>query len=101
MGQECVAHGLAAVRPDRARDLERMRPALQPGDILAIDTGCAARVGTPTTTGTLHCSVAGANGWYTQKVKLVAVDMRQPDVAPRPASGVHLPSRVLLARPAC
>jgi len=62
-------------------DLERMRPRLEPGDMLAIDTGAAARVGTPDYDRHASLSVAAAEWLVRQKVKLVAVDTPTPDVA--------------------
>ena len=62
-------------------DRERMRPQLEPGDILAIDTGAAARVGTLDSDRHASLSVAAADWLVQQKVKLLAVDMPMPDVA--------------------
>jgi len=62
-------------------DLERMRPALEPGDILALDTGAAERVGTPDYDRHASLSVAAAEWLVARKVKLVAVDMPTPDIA--------------------
>ena len=79
-------------------DLERMRPRLEPGDILAIDTGAAARVGTPDYDRHASLSVAAAEWLVQQKVKLVAVDMPTPDVAidRRPAGFIWPVHRALL-----
>lgn len=81
-----------------AVDLERMRPRLEPGDILAIDTGAAARVGTPDYDRHASLSVAAAEWLVQQKVKLVAVDMPTPDVAidRRPAGFIWPVHRALL-----
>ena len=62
-------------------DLERMQPRLEPGDILAIDTGAAGRVGTPEYDRHASLSVAAAQWLVERKVKLLAVDMPTPDVA--------------------
>ena len=62
-------------------DLERMRPRLTPGDILAIDSGAAAKVGTPDYDRHPALSVAAAQWLVRQQVKLVAVDMPTPDIA--------------------
>lgn len=62
-------------------ELERMRPRLAPGDILALDTGAAARVGTPGYDRHASLSLAAAQWLVEQKVKLVAVDMPTPDLA--------------------
>jgi len=62
-------------------DFERMRPELAPGDILALDTGAAARVGTPDYDRHASLSVAAAQWLVERKLKLLAVDMPTPDVA--------------------
>ena len=62
-------------------DLERMRPRLLPGDILAIDSGAAARVGTPDYDRHPSLSVAAAEWLVAQRLKLLAVDMPTPDIA--------------------
>ena len=62
-------------------DLERMRPRLLPGDILAIDSGAAARVGTPDYDRHPSLSVAAAQWLVAQRLKLLAVDMPTPDIA--------------------
>jgi len=62
-------------------DLERMRPRLAPGDILAIDTGAAGRVGTPDYDRHPSLSIAAAEWLVAQRVKLLAVDMPTPDIA--------------------
>jgi len=79
-------------------DLERMRPRLAPGDILAIDTGAAARAGTPDYDRHASLSVAAAEWLVRQQVKLVAVDMPTPDVAldRRPAGFIWPVHRALL-----
>jgi arylformamidase len=62
-------------------DLERMRPALEPGDILVIDTGAGGRAGTADYDRHASLSVAAAAWLVAQKVKLIAVDMPTPDIA--------------------
>ncbi len=62
-------------------DLERARPFLEPGDIVAIDSGIAARVGTPDYDRNASLSVAAAEWLVEHKAKLVAVDMPTPDLA--------------------
>jgi len=80
-------------------DFARMRPELEPGDILAIDTGAAGRVGTPEYDRHASLSVAAAEWLVARKAKLVAVDMPTPDIAiDRRAEGFIWPvHRVLLA----
>ena len=84
------------IEPD---DFERMRPVLEPGDILAIDSGAAAKVGTPDYDQHPSLSLAAAEWLVGQKVKLVAVDMPTPDVAldRRPAGFTGPVHRILLA----
>jgi kynurenine formamidase len=79
-------------------DLERMRPRLEPGDILAIDTGVAAKVGTPDYDRHASLSVEAADWLVQQKIKLVAVDTPTPDVAldRRPEGFIWPVHRVLL-----
>jgi kynurenine formamidase len=80
-------------------DLERMQPALAPGDILALDTGAAERVGTPDYDRHASLSVAAAEWLVARKVKLVAVDMPTPDIAidKRPEGFIWPVHRALLA----
>jgi kynurenine formamidase len=61
-------------------DLERMRPLLEPGDILAIDTGAAAHVGTPAWDRHACLSVDAAKWLVDKQVKLLAVDVPTPDI---------------------
>lgn len=60
--------------------LEAARPKLRPGDILAIDTGWAARFGTPEYES--HPSLAddAAQWMVDQRVKLFACDFATPDL---------------------
>ena len=89
-------HLLGLIEP---RDLERMRPLLQPGDILAIDTGAAARAGTPEYDRHASLSVEAAQWLVRQKIKLLAVDTPTPDLAleQRPEGFIWPVHRVLLA----
>ncbi len=61
--------------------LERMRPRIEPGDMLAIDTGATARAGTPDYSRHASLSLAAANWLVAQRIKLLAVDMPTPDLA--------------------
>lgn len=65
------------IEPD---DLERMRPRLEPGDIVALDTGCAARVGTADYDRHPSLSEAAAHWLVEHGVKLLAVDTPTPDI---------------------
>ncbi|MFG1298264.1 cyclase family protein [Xanthobacter sp. V3C-3] len=60
--------------------LQRARPLLQPGDILAIDTGWAARVGTALYERHPSLSVEAARWLVDQRVKLFACDFATPDL---------------------
>ncbi|MEP9352520.1 cyclase family protein [Xanthobacter sp. KR7-65] len=61
-------------------ELQRARPLLQPGDILAIDTGWAARVGTPLYERHPSLSVEAARWLVAQRIKLFACDFATPDL---------------------
>ncbi len=61
-------------------DLERARPRLQPGDILALDTGWARHFGTPRYDRHPSLSVAAAEWLVAQRIKMLAVDMVTPDL---------------------
>jgi kynurenine formamidase len=61
-------------------DLEAARPVLQPGDILALDTGWAARFPDPSYEDHPTLSVAAAEWLVAQRVKLLAVDFGTPDL---------------------
>jgi kynurenine formamidase len=61
-------------------DLGRMRPELEPGDILVLDTGIAEHVGTPGYEQHVALSVAAAEWIVEKQVKLLAVDTPTPDV---------------------
>lgn len=81
-------------------DLERMRPRLEPGDIVAIDTGAAAKVGRPDYDHHPSLSAEAADWLVQQQIKLLAVDMPTPDVAmDRRPEGFDWPvHRALLSR---
>jgi kynurenine formamidase len=55
-------------------DLDVLEPAVQPGDIVAIDTGAETRVGKPP-----FFSVAAAEWLVAKQVKLLAIDNPTPD----------------------
>lgn len=60
--------------------LEACRPLLQPGDILAVDTGWAARFGTPEYERHPSFSAAAAAWLLDQRIKLLACDFATPDL---------------------
>jgi arylformamidase len=62
-------------------DLEAARPQLEPGDILAVDTGAQARFGTEAYDRHPSLSVEAARWLLEQRVKLIAVDVPTPEVA--------------------
>ena len=57
-----------------------MRPELEPGDILVLDTGVAAFVGTPDYERHASLSVAAARWLVERKIKLLALDTPTPDL---------------------
>jgi len=61
-------------------DLDRAEPAIEPGDIVAIDTGWTARWGTPEWDRQPCLSVAAARWLVERSVKLLAVDTPTPDL---------------------
>lgn len=61
-------------------DLERATPAIRPGDIVAIDTGFAARHGTPAYEDHPSLSLEAAKWLVANKAKLVACDFGTPDL---------------------
>ena len=79
-------------------DLEAMRPRLEPGDILAIDTGAQARVGTDAYDRHPSLSVEATHWLIEQQLKLLAVDVPTPEVAlaARPADFDYPVHRLLL-----
>lgn len=66
------------IQPD---DLERARPEIEPGDIVAIHTGWSAKWGTPEWDRHPALAVETARWLLERRVKLVAVDTPTPDVA--------------------
>lgn len=62
-------------------DLERARPRLAPGDILALDTGWAKFFGTSRYDRHPSLSVDAARWLVEQRIKLLAVDTVTPDLA--------------------
>ncbi len=61
-------------------DLERCRPLLEPGDILAVDTGWAARFGTPDYEHHPSFAAAAAAWLVERRIKLLACDFATPDL---------------------
>jgi kynurenine formamidase len=61
-------------------DFERMRPQLDPGDILLLETGVARYVGTPDYDRHAALSVAAAEWLVDKCIKLLAVDTPTPDM---------------------
>ena len=61
-------------------DFERMRPQLEPGDILLLNTGVTQYVGTPDYDRHAALSVAAAEWLVDKKIKLLAVDTPTPDI---------------------
>ena len=61
-------------------DLQRMRPRLEPGDILLLDTGMARYVGTPDYDLHAALSVPAAHWLLDQELKLLAVDTPTPEL---------------------
>ena len=62
-------------------DLEPMRPQLEPGDILLLDTGVAQYAGTPDYDRHAAVSVAAAQWLVDKKIKLLAVDTPTPEIS--------------------
>jgi kynurenine formamidase len=62
-------------------DLERMRPRLEPGDILLLNTGLAKYVGTPEYDRHVGLSVAAAQWLVDKQIKMLAVDTPTPEIA--------------------
>jgi kynurenine formamidase len=61
-------------------DLEHAGPDIEPGDIVAIDTGWADRWGTPDWDHQPSLSIAAAHWLVERRVKLLAVDTPTPDL---------------------
>lgn len=71
------------VEPDQVIDvvaLERARPELLPGDILAIDTGWSTRFGTEAYDRHPSLSVEAAEWLVDKKIKILACDFATPDL---------------------
>jgi kynurenine formamidase len=64
-------------------DLERRRPQLRPGDILALDTGWAARFGDESYERHPSLSAEAAAWLAGQRIKLLACDFATPDLVYR------------------
>jgi kynurenine formamidase len=64
-----------------ATDLERAEPRVEPGDIVAIDTGWAERWGTPEWDHQPSLSIAAAYWLVERRVRLLAVDTPTPDLS--------------------
>jgi kynurenine formamidase len=81
-------------------DLERARPALQAGDILALDTGWTARFGTGSYDSHPSLSSEAADWLVERGIKLLACDFATPDlVYCRRQPGFEWPvHRTLLSR---
>jgi kynurenine formamidase len=67
----------ASIEPEH---LESMRPALEPGDILLLDTGAARHVGTPDYHRHPSLSTRSAEWLVEKQVKLVGVDASTPEL---------------------
>jgi len=77
--------------------LAAARPALQAGDILALDTGWTAHLGTEAYEHHPSLSPAAAEWLLEQRVKLLAVDFATPDLAlHRRSPGFNWPVHHLL-----
>src|SRR6266436_3915317 len=61
-------------------DLVAATPAIEQGDIVAIDTGWSARWGTPEWNQHPYLSLGAAQWLIEHRVKLVAVDTATPDL---------------------
>ena len=61
-------------------DLAAAKPTIEPGDIVAIDTGWSPRWGTPAWNQHPYLSLEAAQWLVDHKVKLVAVDTATPDL---------------------
>lgn len=73
-------------------DLEPMRPELEPGDILVLDTGAASYAGTPDYDRHAALSAEAAAWLVDRDVKLLAVDAPTPEIpVPRRPPGFDWP----------
>ena len=61
-------------------ELEQMRPRLNPGDMLVLDTGIAEHVGMPGYDRHASLSAAAAEWLVEKEIKLLAVDMATPEL---------------------
>jgi len=61
-------------------DLERLRPRVESGDILLIDTGVARHVGTPEYDRHVALSVTGARWLVERQIKMLAMDTATPEI---------------------
>lgn len=61
-------------------DFERMRPQLEPGEILLLDTGVTQYVGAPDYDRHAALLVAAADWLVDEKIELLAVDTPTPDI---------------------
>lgn len=69
--------------PDQAIDTDALvacRPLLRPGDMLALDTGWAARAGTAEYERHPSLTAAAADWLVEQRIKLLACDFATPDL---------------------
>ena len=64
-----------------AATLERLRPTLEPGDIVLLDTGWAAHFGTPRYAENPALGLDAADWLIDRGAKLIAVDFATPDLA--------------------
>jgi kynurenine formamidase len=62
-----------------ASHLERARPEVRPGDIVALDTGWSAHAGSPLYGRHPYLGVSAAHWLIERKVKLLACDFTTPD----------------------
>lgn len=67
----------AAIEPD---DLDRMRPEVEPGDIVLLDSGAASHAGTPDFHRHPFLSTRAAEWIVEKQVKLVGVDTSTPEL---------------------
>jgi len=71
------------VEPDQVigpEDLERCRPLIREGDILAVDTGWAARFGTEAYERHPSFSAEAADWLVARRIKMLACDFATPDL---------------------
>ncbi|NIL77318.1 cyclase family protein [Rhodococcus sp. B10] len=63
-----------------AEHFENATPSIEPGDIVALDTGWAAHVGTDTYLQHPSIDLAGAQWLADREIKMLAVDFGSPDL---------------------